>query len=358
MLDDPALRARVDPSEFWRLIAELPLHARAARELGETWRPLEGFARPSRVVVLGVGGSAIGGDVVATLASRVGSVPVEVVRDYSAPPPDEGTLLVASSFSGNTEEVLTAFSAQVGGLGQRLAITTGGRLAALAREHGVPLLTYDFDGPPRSAFGYGVLLPLQVLRRLGVLDLDAAAIEGALLGLDRGAEAWGPGQPATSNLAKQIALRLRDRAPLVVGAGVLAVAARRWAAQLAENAKLWAFPLALPEADHNAIVALEWRQEVERALRVVLLGGAALHPRNQARVRVTAGELAAAGVEHEVVAVETEDPLGAILEACYLGDWVSYYLALLNEVDPLQTPILDRVKAALAEQRQGEGSSG
>ena len=193
MLDDPALRARVDPSEFWRLIAELPLHARAARELGERWQPLEGFVRPSRVVVLGVGGSAIGGDVVATLASRLGSVPVEVVRDYSAPPPDEGTLLVASSFSGNTEEVLTAFSEQHGGPGQRLAITTGGRLAALTREHDVPLLTYKFDGPPRSAFGYGVLLLLQVLQRLGVLDLDPAAIESAVLGLGRGARGVGTG---------------------------------------------------------------------------------------------------------------------------------------------------------------------
>lgn len=348
MLDDAALRARVDAGGFWRLIAELPAQARAARELGRRWPLPDGFARPERVVVLGVGGSAIGADVVAALAARLGPAPVEVVRDYEAPPPGAGTLLVACSFSGETEEVLTAFAARLGGPGMRLALTTGGRLAALARERGVPLLEYRYGGPPRAAFGYGVLPLAEVLRRLGALAIGEADVDRALLGLERAAAKWGPGRPAAENPAKRIAERLHGRLPVVLGAGAFAPAARRWAGQLAENAKQWAFALELPEAGHNAVVALERRQDAERALRAVILDGPAAHPRNRARAQLIAAELDAAGVGREPVAVEAADPLGAALEACCLGDWVSYYAALLHGADPRPTPILDRARAALA----------
>ena len=194
------------------------------------------------------------------------------------------------------------------------------------------------------------MLPLlEVLRRLGAVTLDDDAIERALGGLERCAEAWGPQQPTASNAAKQIALRLRDRLPYIVGGDVLAVAARRWAGELAENAKQWAFAGALPEADHSTIVALERQQEASRALHVVLLDGPAMDSRNRRRAQLTARELGAAGVEHEIVAIEAQDPLVAVLEACQLGDWVSYYVALLHGADPLPTPILDRVKAAMAD---------
>ena len=349
MLDDPALRDRVDPSGFWRLIAGLPRHARAARALGRDCPLPADFGRPRRVVILAMGGSAIGGDVVATVTEHLGSIPAEVVRDYAAPPVGEGALLVACSFSGDTEEVISAFSAQLGGPGMRLALTTGGPLATIAEAHEVPLITYDFDGPPRTALGYSVLPLLEVLRRLSAVTLDDHTIERALHALERCAEAWGPQQPTPSNAAKQIALRLSDRLPYVVGGDVLAVAARRWAGQLAENAKQWAFAGALPEADHNTIVALERRQEASGALHAVLLDGPAMDARNRRRAQLTARELDAAGVEHEIVAIEAPDPLGAVLEACQLGDWVSYYVALLHGVDPLPTPILDRVKAAMAD---------
>ena len=357
MLDEPAVRDRFDPNGFWRLIADLPRQARAARALGRDCPLPEHFTRPRRVVILGMGGSAIGGDVVATITEHLGSIPAEVVRDYAAPPVGEGALLVACSFSGNTEEVISAFSAQLGGPGMRLALTTGGALAAIAQEHDVPLITYDFDGPPRTALGYSVLPLLEVLRRLRAVTLDDDAIERALGGLERCAEAWGPRQPTASNAAKQIALRLRDRLPYIVGGDVLAVAARRWAGQLAENSKQWAFAGALPEADHSTIVALERQQEASRTLHAVLLDGPAMDPRNRRRAQLTARELDSAGVEHEIVAIEAEDPLVAVLEACQLGDWVSYYVALLHGVDPLPTPILDRVKAAMAEAGAGAPAS-
>ena len=349
VLDDPALRDRVDPTGFARLIAGLPAQARAAWELGGAWEPPAGFRRPGRVVALGLGGSAIGADVVATIASRVDAVPVQVVRDYAAPPPGDDTLVVACSFFGNTEEVLAAFAAGIDGPGMRLAITTGGRLGELAGRHRCGLLRYDSPGPPRTALGYCVFPLLAVLERLGALPPAGAAVARAFDGLERGAAEWGLAASHPTNLAKQIAGRIRGRLPVIIGSDALAVAASRWVGNVTENAKQWALSATLPEADHNLVVGFAEPEGVRTQLHVVLLDGAALHPRNRLRVELTVAQLEEAGVSHEVVAVEGEALLDSILRACYLGDWVSYYLALLNGVDPLPTLPLDRLKEQLAQ---------
>ena len=183
--------------------------------------------------------------------------------------------------------------------------------------------------------------------------MGAGAVEGALRGLEQSRDAWGPDTPIDSNLAKQIATRVHGRLPLIVGADVLAVAARRWAGDILENAKQWAFAAALPEADHNLLVGFGRPPEASRHLHALLLDGPVVHARNRLRVELTARELDDAGVSHEVVELAGEHPLEALLRACSLGSWVSYYLALLNGVDPLLTPELDRFKEAMAGQRVG-----
>ena len=115
-----------------------------------------------------------------------------------------------------------------------------------------------------------------------------------------------------------------------------------------ENAKQWALSATLPEADHNLVVGFAKPEGVRAQLHVVLLDGEALHPRNRLRVELTAAQLQEAGVSHEVVTVEGEALLDSILRACYLGDWVSYYLALLNGADPLPTLPPDRLKEQMA----------
>lgn len=343
-LDDPALLGRVDPSGFHLLLRALPSSAAEAWRRGSEWPLPSSMHAPRRVLFAGVGGSAIGGDVVATLAGVASEVPVQVVRQYEPPPVDGGTLVIASSFSGNTEETLAAYEASSGAM--RLALTTGGELARRAARDGVPAFTYAWDGPPRTGLGYGVFATLAVLSRLGVFHLPAHEAEDTIEALGRYTAAWAPESPAVENVAKRIGRALFDRAALVIAPGALEVAARRWAGEIAENAKQWAFAAGLPEFDHNL---LEAAGTTGAPLGVVLLDSALAHPRNRLRVRETARLLREAGSPVEVVELPGRTMLETIMLGCALGSWSSYYLALLRGADPYPIPVMDGLKARLSE---------
>ena len=347
-LDDAARRDATDPGAFWKLIAALPGQAAEAWDAGRAWASSLTLDAPRRVVFAGMGGSAIGAEIVAALASTRSTTPIEVLRDYTPPALDADSLFVACSFSGNTEEVLAAFEAAGKHGTPRVAITTGGKLGERAADAGIPTFTFAFDGPPRTALGYGALPLLAVLRAAGIHAADDDEVSAAITLLERCSEVASPDVPETSNLPKQIAGRLAGRVPVVVGPGVLSVAASRWAGVIPENASQWALSAELPEVDHNLVAGFALPSGALERLHVVLLEGPGLHPRNRRRVAVTGEELQRAGVSCEVVHVEGSGGLDSVLHAAYIGDWVSYYLALLNGVDPFEVAPIDRVKAALA----------
>ena len=204
---------RLDPGRMRDLIAGLPAQCRAAWAAGQEWRIPESFTKPRRVVVLGMGGSAIGADVVATLAARMSTVPVQIVRGYTLPPIDEQTLVIASSYSGETEETLEAFQAALRGPGMHMAITGGGKLARLGESLNYAVLTYAFEGQPRAAIGWGVFPLLAILSRLGALQVDEATVDAAFVELTQAAADWGIDCPTSENAAKQIAAGLHGPHP-------------------------------------------------------------------------------------------------------------------------------------------------
>jgi len=347
-LDRAELYDRLDVSNMRRLMAELPEQCRSAWEAGERWEIPPTFFKPRRVVILGMGGSAIGADVAATLALRMGSVPLQIVRGYTLPHVDEDTLVVAASYSGDTEETLEAFEAALATSGMRMALTSGGRLARLAGELGYAVLQYQYDGPPRAAIGWGIFPLLAVLERLGALDVTAASVVTAVRELGQAALDWGIASPYAVNPAKQIAEALHGRVPVIVGPDFFEVAARRWAGQMSENAKQWAFHGALPEVNHNLIVGFGRPRLAREALHVLFLDSPLLHPRSRLRVRLTGEALDEAGIQHDELLIGGEEPLDAMLRGTYLGDWVSLYLAMLNGVDPTPIEPIDQLKAKMA----------
>jgi glucose/mannose-6-phosphate isomerase len=346
-LDSPSVLAAADPQGMRGLIEGLPAQAEEAWRAGLDWPLPPGLRAPRRVVVAGVGGSAIGADIVAALAMTRSLAPMQVLRGYECPPLDGESLLVASSFSGETRETLAAVTSSGADGAMRLAITSGGALAALATERGWPAFSYSFDGPPRSALGWGTFPLLAILSRLGVLPTSEDDVRAALQDLRSAGSEWTPAAPEADNLAKQIARAVAGRAVLVIGAAALEASARRWAGQLNENAKQWALWAALPEADHNLIIALEGHPPEEQP-HVVLLDAIALQASDRAHVALTAETLAEAGVPYDVVTLQARTLLGALIEACHLADWVSLYAAMLNGVDPMSVEALARFKLRLA----------
>jgi glucose/mannose-6-phosphate isomerase len=350
-LDDPKALTRLDPSSMLGAIDGMPQQCRQAWEAAQAFE-LPWDEAPEKIVVLGLGGSAIAGDYFRALLTLESAVPVFNVRGYELPPFVDGrTLVIASSFSGETEEVLAAFERALATPARKLVMTTGGRLLATARANGVPAFTFAYPGEPRAAIGWGLMPLLAVAERLGPMQGVGRDVEEAVSLLSSLREEWTPGVPSSQNLAKKTAISLHERLPVVYGAGPLIEVARRWKTQLNESAKTWAFFEEMPETQHNAMVALALPSAVAGAVTAVYLRSETLdHQRVRLRYEFAERLMDGAGVPHEAAWATGESAVAQMLSLTMLGDYVSAYLALLYGVDPTPTKVIDELKAWLEEQ--------
>jgi glucose/mannose-6-phosphate isomerase len=356
-LDDRTTLQRLDPLDMLGHVARLPEQCRDA------WDRVRDLALPpahhniNRVVVAGMGGSAIGGDLAAAAVADRGRVPVLVHRDYDLPAYADGqTLVIALSFSGNTEETLSAFEAAHRQGCPLVAVTSGGTLAERAREWRVPLVPVEYRSQPRAALGHLLISMLGILQSAGLVADLASDLHEALAVLEAKAVGLAPESPHSKNLAKQLAVELAGRVPVVVGAGPLAPVARRWKTQINENSKGWAHFEALPELDHNALAGIHFPAEVIHRLCVLFLGSAhplsgtlsGLHPRNRRRLVLTRQLFESHGIACHEVPVAGESPLAQILSGVQVGDYVSCYLAFHYGVDPTELEDITRFKQQMA----------
>jgi glucose/mannose-6-phosphate isomerase len=298
------------------------------------------------LLVAGMGGSAVGGLLAAAALGDRASRPIFTVRDYALPSwatPD-ATVLCAS-YSGNTEETIACFEA-AGALGaRRIALTTGGRLAELAREAGVPVIPIPAALQPRAAVGYMTVSVLEVAALAGVAPSLRSEVDVAASHLRELLEEWGPDGP-DDGAAKALARALDGNVAVVAGSGPTAAVAYRWKTQINENAKIPAFAHELPELDHNEIVGWERAKDAGR-FSAVFLDDQDLHPRVKERIRLTQ-ELIAPGAENTVVIDSHGDSrLERVLSLVVLGDLVSLYLAVLAGIDPSPVPVIESLKDRL-----------
>jgi glucose/mannose-6-phosphate isomerase len=344
-----------DASDMQSAIASLPQqleegYAQARAELADVdlGRAAAGGARPTGVVVCGMGGSAIGADVVLACVPAL-AVPAVVVRGYDLPAwVDSGTLVVAVSYSGDTEETLSCLQAALERGCAPLCVASGGALAALAVERGLPLVRVSGGLQPRAALGRLAVPLAAALERAGLTEGFSAQVHEAAA-LVRGMAAdFASDVPEELNQAKAIAARLRDHMVLVYGAGLTVPAARRWKTQINENAKAPAAYAELPELDHNEVVGWTAAPELSRRLRVVQLEDEHMPPRVQRRFHLTLAEVEAHAGGVERIVTHGASPLARVLSVLYLGDWVSYYLAGLYGVDPTPVEAIQHMKRLLA----------
>jgi len=294
------------------------------------------------VVICGMGGSAIGGDLAVAAIGDRARVPLVVSRGYTPPPwVGEGTVVLCSSYSGDTEETLAAYAAAGDRGAQRVVLTTGGALADAARADGVPVIGVPSGMQPRAAVAYMTVGALEVAAAAGVTDALRGEIEASVPGLRALVEEWGPdGAPDAE--PKGLAQRLQNHVPVVYGAELTAAPSVRWRSQLNENAEIPAFDGVLPEMDHNEICG--WGQPTFTA---IFLEDEEQHPRVRRRIELTAEVVAAAGSPVERVRSRGETRVERVLSLVLLGDLVSVYLAVLGGVDPTPVTRIDDFKKRL-----------
>jgi glucose/mannose-6-phosphate isomerase len=352
-LDKVAALRKLDPGGMLGALRGLP------EQCQEAWTKAHGLKLPAayqnidRIVVLGMGGSAIAGDLWRVLLQRESDVPVFNVRQYDLPPfVNERTLVVASSFSGETEEVLSAFRQALATPAPKIAITTGGQLLTTARANGVPAFSFTYNQEPRSAIGWSLLPLLAIGEALGLMQDVGHDVDEAITAIREVVAESAEDVPEETNGAKQLAHKLCEKLPVIYGAGPLLEVAHRWKTQLNESAKTWAFHEELPELQHNAIVGYGLPQAIAKETAVVFLESATLvHARVRLRYRFTQDLLRKAGISVLTAKAGDGCALAQMLSLVLLGDYVSTYLAFLYGGDPTPTKAIDELKAWLREQK-------
>jgi glucose/mannose-6-phosphate isomerase len=349
-LDEPRAYKELDRSNMLGRIEELP------RECLRAWDNAMGLELPPYyaqkvhgMMILGMGGSAIGGDLVRTLVEGQSRVPISVNRGYDLPAfVNEDTLVIGSSYSGNTEETLAAFRSAREREALLIAITTGGQLKQEAEEAGIPILIIDYQAQPRAALAYSFIPLMSVLWKLSLIPDPSGQIREAVQVMEVLQEEIGPQVPAASNPAKSLSEEAQGRLLDVYGGGHLAEVARRWKTQVNENGKAWAIFEEMPELNHNSVVGYPYPAELVDKIMVIFLQSSANHTRVLRRFEVTGSILDRNQIAHKVVWARGKSLLAQALSTILFGDYVSYYLAMLYGVDPTPVEAISYLKEELA----------
>jgi glucose/mannose-6-phosphate isomerase len=349
-LDNLPIYRQLDTSGMLNHLREFPNQCQRAWENLLKLELPRDYTRIDKVIILGMGGSAISGEIVRRLALAESKVLVWVHRDYGLPPfVDEDTLVIASSYSGNTAETFSAFTESLKTPAKKLVLTGGGKLKELAEKEGIPIFMIDYHAPPRAAFPHSFIPLVGIFQKLNLLKDKSTDLQEALQILNKLSKDLVETTPHASNPAKQLATKLRGYLVIIYGAEILSEIAQRWKAQLNENSKTWAAFELFPELNHNAVVGYEFPSQVKERIFVVLLHSASFHPQSQLRYEATAKLLAKAGISHEFVEATGATTLAQVLSLVLFGDYVSLYLAILNRIDPTPVDSIDFVKKYLAQ---------
>jgi glucose/mannose-6-phosphate isomerase len=338
-----------DPADMLGYIDALP------EDLEKAWSLGHELALPEakdihQIVISGMGGSAIGGDFLASYLADRCPVPIVSRRNYGLPAFAKGpeTLVVCSSHSGNTEETVSGFKAAQAAGCSVLALCTGGYLADLTQEHNAPLWLFEHHGQPRTAIPYSFGLLLALVERLGLVrDVEAEVMDAiATMRVER--SFLTDSSPLAHNPARRLAGQLLERNVAIFGAGDNEVIARRWKTQINELSKAWASFEALPEMNHNTLAGLLNPESLYTQTAAIFLRAQADHPRNQMRIDATMQAFLQAGIAADAVWAKGTSKLAQMWSLLQFGDYVSYYLALLYEVDPTPVDSLTALKQRLS----------
>ncbi|MBU2611643.1 MAG: bifunctional phosphoglucose/phosphomannose isomerase [Chloroflexi bacterium] len=361
-LDDFSSFAKLDPQNMLGEIDSLPEQLEKAWELGQTCEVFK-TSQVSRVVIAGMGGSAIGADLLAAYLAPSCKIPIFVHRDYGLPAFARGreTLVIASSHSGNTEETLDSFEAALKNGCRLLAISTGGELAKRAEAAKVSLWQFEHKGQPRAAVGFSFGLLLAAFARLGLMgDLSEATtdpqgmlreVANTVAAMKKQQETLRAEVPVAQNPAKRMAGQWMGRWVNVFGSGRLAPVARRWKGQINELAKAAAGFEALPEADHNALAGLSNPEDILSRTFTLFLRAPSDHPRNRLRAELTRQAFMLEGLNTDFFDAQGDSPLAHIWTALHFGDYTAFYLAMAYGVDPTPVEALENFKVAMKEAR-------
>lgn len=345
-----------DPEGMYEEIIGLPFQINTAWEMRFPLLRIDDYKEIKHTLICGMGGSAIGGDLLAAYIAPQCKIPVSVNRDYDLPAWAKGqeVLVITSSHSGNTEETLANFRTAHDRGCRIISVCTGGKLAEETKSLGYPLITFEHMGQPRAAVGYSFTLLLKVFHTLGFINDPQKEIEGTITMLLAMNANLASEVPVVRNPAKRLTGQLVGKHIVVFASDFLAPVARRWKTQINELAKTLASFELLPEADHNTAAGLEFPESLSTQMAAIFLESKFNHPRNSIRSEITRKHLLVEGIFADNYHAEGENQLEQIWSTLQFGDFVAYYLAAAYGVDPTPIPGIKRIKEEMTQRSSGK----
>lgn len=351
-LDDVDGIRSLDPSNMYNAIFDLPEQMAKALKMAGGWNVQVGlFPDVRNVVVAGMGGSAMGGDIARSFLASELLIPMEVCRNYVLPEyVDDESLVIVSSYSGNTEETLAMVDDALERSAMIVVLTTGGMLEDVARLNEIPMLKLPDGLQPRAALGLSFVPLIVFLEKIGLVKNVIERIKATIKHLETSRTRMVEDSSSGTNPAKQLSGLISNRIPIIYGGPSLTdVVATRWKCQICENSKMMAFANVYPEFNHNEIVGWGGMTEEQREQYIVVnLRSADDHPKVAARMDVVKAQIEALDVMVIDLYATGESVLERIFNLIQMGDFVSYYLAILAETDPTPVDAIENLKRDLA----------
>lgn len=341
-LDDPKTIKKYDASGMLKIIESFSEQCVEAASIGNRFQVPDPFkSNYKNIVFTGLGGSAIGADIIKSYVADEAAIPFFVNRNYALPKfVNSQSLVVTSSYSGNTEETLSAYKDARSKKARIIAITSGGELEKLAKADGFPVVKIPGGLPPRCALGYSFFPALILLSKIGLIKDKTEEINETIKAIKNLSE---------KNSSKDIAVNLYQKYPIIYSSqDHFDCVATRWRGQLAENSKTLSSTHVIPEMNHNEIVGWENPKKILKDFAVVMLRDSGDSARISRRMDIIKKIIS--GQKINVIEVRSSGKalLSRMFSLIYMGDFVSFYLAILNKCDPTPVESIAYLKEELA----------
>jgi len=347
---------KIDSSNMFDVLKEFPKQIEDAIRIGKNIIPSSKIRKSDKIAVIGMGGSAIGGDLLKSYSESTRGadhLSINVYRKYNIPNTiDENTFVIASSYSGGTEETIQSFKEALSKTKNIIIITTGGELGRLGLENNIPIIKIPSGLMPRCAIGFSFFVMLYVLMKYGFFKSDAIEeTEQAITEIEEKIKSKSEiySSITDGNQATEIAEKFVGKIPIIYSSIERMDSVNlRWRCQIQENAKNLAFGNYLPEMNHNEINAYSYPAVASHSV-IIMLRDIEDNPR--VKMRFEALNVILKDKVEDIIEIKGEGKylLTRIFEMVYLGDWVSYYLALLNGIDSTPIPLITKLKNILSE---------
>jgi glucose/mannose-6-phosphate isomerase len=350
MLDDIKAISEIDKSDMLLKVAEFPEQIEESREIIQTSQ-LENIFKIDNIIISGMGGSAISGDIIQSFLRDRLEIPIYVNRQYDLPKwANKNTLLISQSYSGNTEETLSAFKHGYQKRCKIIGISSGGKLQEFCEKRNISHIKVPPELPPRVATGYMLFSSLYFLKKIRVIKLDLDSEIEETISITKELREHNKKEiPEKENISKQIAKKLLNNIPQVYGFDIYSPIAKRWCTQFNENSKIICRYDEVSESNHNDIVGWSMNPEVTKKFSCILFRDNEIESIYISK-RLDFMKKLFETISEDLIEIQVKGKkrLAKMMYAMYLGDFVSCYLAIIRKIDPTPVSIINELKEELS----------